>query len=196
METGLRPVSSTKIKYIDTDRRMSYKDYFEYANANLQDKVCVLINSDIVLTEDIAKLNKVHMKNAFICLSRWNESGETREGGGDSQDTWVFKSPVDEGLVKMADYNMGTQFCDSVLSYLACLNGYMLFNPSEEIVTRHIHSSKFRSEETGSTKALQVTDGLYMIVHPSYLLGEVKIEVLQCKRSLYEGKENELERIA
>tara|TARA_Y100000310_G_scaffold107939_1_gene106431 strand:- start:241 stop:972 length:732 start_codon:yes stop_codon:yes gene_type:complete len=178
-ETEDRPLKSKKITYIDINKRMTYRDYFEYANANLKNETCILANSDIIITEDIGKLNKFRMENVFICLSRWNSTGEVREAGADSQDTWVFKSPVKEWLVEMADYNMGTQFCDSVLSFLAYNSGYMLFNPSEEIVTKHIHSSEFRTEETQSMNALGVINGKYAFVHPSPIEGEVRVEAFQ-----------------
>jgi len=176
-ESEDRPLKSKKITYIDINKRMTYRDYFEYANANLKNETCILANSDIIITEDIEKLNKIRMNDVFICLSRWNSTGETREAGADSQDTWVFKSPVREGVVELADYHMGTQFCDNVLSYLAYNSGYVMFNPSEEIITRHIHSSEFRTESTGSREALESTDGRYLLVHPTRINGaNIKVE--------------------
>jgi len=168
-ETEDRPLKSKKITYIDINKRMTYKDYFEYANANLQGETCILANADIVVTEDIKKLDRVRMDGVFVCLSRWNSTGEAREAGGDSQDTWVFKTPVEQTLVGATGYNLGIQFCDNVLSILAYRSGYMLFNPSEEIVTKHIHSSEFRTEETNSETALGVTGGRYSLVPPSHL---------------------------
>jgi hypothetical protein len=52
-----------------------------------------------------------------------------------------------------------------------------MFNPSEEIITRHIHSSEFRTESTGSREALESTDGRYLLVHPTRINGaNIKVE--------------------
>jgi hypothetical protein len=55
----------------------------------------------------------------------------------------------------------------------------MPFNPAQDIVTKHVHSSDFRnpSKETAS-KALDVTNGNYMLVHPNKIGEQVNADFM------------------
>jgi hypothetical protein len=179
-ETPDVPVDSDKIVYVNINSRMTYKNYFKYANKHLSGQRCIIANSDIVISHDLEKFQSVKIDKAFICLSRWDKDGKRLESGGDSQDTWIFQSPVKEGLVKDADYPLGCLFSDIVLSFLAAKNNYMLWNPSKDIVTRHIHQSEFRNpSDSSKQEALNKTNGRYMLVHPNHMGEEIKVNIME-----------------
>jgi hypothetical protein len=183
-ETDDEPVKSDKITYIKTDKRLTYKQYFEYANKHLEKRRCIISNVDIVISEDIQKLDSIKLEGAFVCLTRWDINGVALEMGADSQDTWIFQSPVNEKLTNSADYDLGVLFSDNVLSLLAYRSGYMPFNPSKDIVTKHVHGSDFRNPSKESVnEALRVTDGSYMLVHPNKMGEKVDVDFMTSSKT-------------
>ena len=191
------PVESDKITYIDVSEggRMTYKDYFEYANENLSGQRCILANADIVITEDIDKIESRCLKSIMVCLTRWDQGGKGLQMGGDSQDTWIFDTPLKQEFVDEMDYTFGVLFSDNVLSYLAHKHGYIPWNPSKDIRTKHVHSSQYRPIQPGakegehaSMEALKVTDGSYLLVHPTHIGDEVKIDLMGSMKPAYNAK--------
>jgi hypothetical protein len=186
-EADKNPIESDKITYVDVSNcgRVTYKDYFEYANEHLVGQRCILANADIVITEDIEKIAGQCLKNILVCLSRWDQGGKGLEMGADSQDTWIFDPPLKQELANEADYPFGVLFSDNVLSYLAHKHGYIPWNPSKDIKTKHVHNSRYRPVQPGAKKgayasmeALKVTDGSYLLVHPTHIGDEIKIDLM------------------
>ena len=185
-ETNKNPIDSDKITYIDVSgcERTTYKDYFEYANEHLVGERCILANADIVITEDIEKIESRCLKNILVCLTRWDQEGKGLEMGADSQDTWIFDPPLRGEFVNSGDFYMGVNFCDNVLAYLAHKHGYMSWNPSKDIKTKHIHNSQYRPAQPGakegqpSTEVLKITDGNYLFVHPGHIEEEIKVDLM------------------
>tara|TARA_R110000824_G_scaffold48545_2_gene137049 strand:+ start:2376 stop:3047 length:672 start_codon:yes stop_codon:yes gene_type:complete len=178
-ETDTKPLESDKITYVNVDKRLTYKQYFQYANEKHSGSRCIIVNADIILTEDIRKLDCINIKRAFVCLTRWDSEGDKLQMGADSQDTWIFEAPANEQLVISADYNLGVLFSDNVLSLLAYRSGYMPFNPAQDIVTKHVHGSDFRNpSKEAAGKALDVTNGDYMFVHPNKIGEQVNADFM------------------
>ena len=195
-EANKNPIESDKITYVDVSgcERMTYKDYFEYANEHLVGQRCILANADIVITEDIDKIESRCLKNILVCLSRWDQEAKGLQMGGDSQDTWIFDAPLKQELVNETDYTFGVLFSDNVLSYLAHKHGYMPWNPAKDIRTKHVHSSQHRPLQPGagdrvlengvelkgfpSMEALKVTGGNYLFVYPTKIEDEIKIDLM------------------
>ena len=190
-ETNKNPIESDKITYVDVSdcERMTYKDYFEYANEHLSGQRCILVNADIVVTEDIEKIKSRCLKNILVCLSRWDEEAKGLQMGADSQDTWIFDAPLKQGLVDDADYILGVLFSDNVLSYLAHKHGYVPWNPAKDIITKHIHNSQHRPLQPGakegehaSMEALNVSDGNYLFVYPVHIGEEIKVDLMTSEK--------------
>jgi hypothetical protein len=182
-ETDGNPLESDKITYINVDKRLTYKQYFQYANENHSGSRCIVLNADIVLTEDIRKLDYINIERAFVCLSRWDNEGKKLQMGADSQDVWIFEAPVNKQLTNSADYDLGVLFSDNVLSLLAYHSGYMPLNPAKDIVTKHIHSSDFRNQsKDAANKALNVTNGNYMLVHPNKIGEQINVDFMTSDR--------------
>ena len=190
-ETNKNPIESDKITYVDVSdcERMTYKDYFEYANEHLSGQRCILVNADIVVTEDIEKIESRCLKNILVCLTRWEQGAKGLQMGGDSQDTWIFDAPLRREFVEEADYTFGVLFSANVLSYLAHKHGYVPWNPAKDIITKHIHNSQHRPLQPGakegehaSMEALNVSDGNYLFVYPVHIGEEIKVDLMTSEK--------------
>jgi hypothetical protein len=145
---------SKKIKKAVTIKRPTYNDFFLLTHPYPDDVNCI-VNSDIIMNNPSVKLLKEYAWDSKHCfaLSRWdlkaNEKGEVLFADAvfydhvDSQDCWIFKGSVP--IIEGADFTQGICGCDNVISYLLDKNGYMVFNPSKNIVTFHYHLTQVRN---------------------------------------------------
>lgn len=137
---------------IKIDHRVTYNDYFEYANKYLNNCICVIINTDIVLDESLSKLQQINWNNIFLCITRHDvlEDGasilewDKRLGIGKkcaTHDAWMFMPPVNIN----ADMSLGLPGCDGRLVYLLENAGYNVHNPAGIIKIHHYHRSNKRN---------------------------------------------------
>ena len=150
--------------------RASYSDYFRYARENLHGQSCIIANSDIFFDETLEVINGVDLKNTLICLSRW----DIKKGLGgdavrlfnraDSQDSWIFTSPVNKKVEEDATFFLGRVGCDNKLAWIAYEAGMKLTNPAKQIITKHLHQIDYRTYLV-SDAVDGVRDGDFMKVH-------------------------------
>ncbi|CAM9959572.1 unnamed protein product [Ectocarpus sp. 12 AP-2014] len=57
----------------------------------------------------------------------------------DSQDSWVFRSPLPPAVADAASFEMGRPRCDGRLAQVLIDAGYGVTSPSLALVTRHVH---------------------------------------------------------
>lgn len=140
--------TSKKLKVINRTTRPSYKDLFEFCNEKLKDQICIIANADIIFDETISTLNDADLSNTFVALTRWevfNENGEwciAPFNNSSSQDTWVFKSPIE--VTDDMDFLLGKPGCDNKIAKLMS-EKYDVKNPGLQIVTCHYHMSGYRT---------------------------------------------------
>lgn len=156
-------INSKKIEIKYLNNRPTYDDIFKICNKEYSNEICIVSNADIMFDDSLRYINNVNINNRFIALNRWdlNEDGSLirfRHDIGDSQDCWIFKSPVN---IKNADFTMGKLGCDSRIAYLAFEVGMDVINPSEQIITKHLHNTKSR---TVSADQKQSVFGMHLIV--------------------------------
>jgi hypothetical protein len=122
--------------------RMTYADYFNYINTNIEDKICGIHNSDIYF-EDSIKHVKVLKENEFICLSRYNQNGKIQGNPDCSQDSWFINSrkKIPTKMMLESCFNLGEMRCDNRISYTAFVNDYHVLNPSLLIKSHHLHAN-------------------------------------------------------
>ena len=165
--------------------RSTYSDFFSYANKNLVGENCILCNNDISFDESldlIISSEDFDLSGHFICLTRWDvmrdnslrfkQPARIRKN---SQDAWIFKSPLPLKMVEKGEFYMGRPGCDGMTSYLAAISGLKILNPSEKIVAAHRHFSKYR---TYGRKHRMGGDDIYMCVYPTDKLHYDKSKVL------------------
>lgn len=164
--TKLLEVEHDKLKLSVVDKRLTYHEAFQYCNEYCHGKICILTNSDIYYDETLAKLNEITVKNQFICLSRYEHSESGRLEifhlhDGDSQDSWIFRSPIE---IHDCQFPMGKPGCDNRIAFLAKKSGYDVFNPAMDIKSYHVHDSRHKTYSQ-SDRLL----GLYLFLPPCQL---------------------------
>jgi len=142
--------------YVIVNDRMTYKDYFVYANMALPNGTIVcLANSDVWFDETLLNITDAQMDNrTFFACSRWgymNEIGGWHwDEGYDknapiSQDAWIFRTPINWGAANL-DFSMGCMRCDNVLAGAMQQAGYRVLNPTlpgpKSLKIHHEHRSQ------------------------------------------------------
>jgi len=100
-----------KIVLVEHGSRVRFDDLFRYANQNLAGKTVAIVNADIFFDETISGISLHDLDGAMLCLSRWDETpdGPVHFGYEDSQDAWIFRSPIREF---QRDWYLGLMGCD------------------------------------------------------------------------------------
>jgi hypothetical protein len=159
-EGEIPPIESEKITFIKSESRPTYKTFFDYCSENLKGEICIVSNSDIIFDQSLGYINSENIEGKFLALSRWDLI-ENRIRHYDipySQDCWIFKSPIS---IPNCEFRLGTLGCDNRITYLAMKAGYIVTNPSRKIVTKHLHTSNFR---TVSRDQKEMVRGMYLFV--------------------------------
>jgi len=137
---------------IDINYKLKYNDAILFINKYLTDEICILSNSDIYFNETLFLINNENIINKFFALLRYDED----ENGNlfifkrydiprdDSQDCWIFKSPLNVDLDKL-NFSFGTLGCDSVFAYIVHESGIKVLNPALDIISVHVHNTDFRT---------------------------------------------------
>lgn len=151
------------------DRRLTFKDIFQYIRLNKIAGYCVFTNADIFFDETLAKVrfSTLHTHKHILALLRYEFGGgrvttETAPIFGprfDSQDTWILhfaRTKGGGGCVHCSSLNIkekhepafniefGRPGCDNKIAYLFNVLGSELFNDPQFIKTYHNHSSTLR----------------------------------------------------
>ncbi len=145
-----------KIKQVlldfENNKKLKYSTAIKFINNELKNNICILSNSDIYFDNSISKINNYNITNNFYALLRYDEDikgyknifknhGLPRD---DSQDCWIFRSPLNIDLHKL-DFSFGTLGCDSILANNVHETGIQVSNPSLDIITTHVHNSNYRT---------------------------------------------------
>jgi len=128
----------------EDSHRMTYREYFQYANAVLPGKCCVMANSDNYFDASLAKITPKLLEKYFFACSRSHvlANGEIQfdPRASCAQDAWFFLSPVK--IPTDCDFHFGLPGCDNKIVYLmATQSGLKVINPSETITLFHHHAS-------------------------------------------------------
>ncbi len=77
-----------------------------------------------------------------------------------SQDTWIFKSPVQ--LDKRSKFLMGKPGCDNRISQIYHELGYDVRNPSKSVIIKHLHQTNYRTYNH-----MDLVPGPYLLITPT-----------------------------
>jgi hypothetical protein len=148
-------VSSNKIIQIDVEKRLQFKDVFEYIFVNDIKGYNIIINSDIFFKKNIQNLFKsdIHINKKMYALLRYEYNvlnpDKTYLFGprGDSQDTWIIHSNFNIGIKECKPFNFefGKPGCDNKMTYLMSVLGYEIINDPTFIKSYHIHETNIRN---------------------------------------------------
>jgi hypothetical protein len=125
--------------------RPTFKELFQIANSlSKPGDILVVLNADISVGPSLALAGEKLADDEGWALTRWNMDSRGRYKPGtqaDSQDTWVFLSPIRE---VDADFTMGVPGCDNRLAHELFKAGYKLSNPNQSVATFHHHRDEKR----------------------------------------------------
>ena len=126
--------SSHKIKEVLVGGRLRFADAFTYADTNLAGKTVILANADIYFDGTLHKLalsRERALNNTVLALLRFEDRESNIELAfrTDSQDAWIFHSPLNKSLSAQADFYLGAPRCDNRLAELLRLAGHPVRNP-------------------------------------------------------------------
>jgi hypothetical protein len=154
------PVEHEKLVVIKTDKRPTYQYFFEVMNRESQaGDVVILANTDIFV-KDTSLLEKITPDDCYA-LSRWE--GDKLWNHADSQDVWVFRSPIEE--INGCCFANGVRGCDNAIAHRIHGAGYNVTNPSKDIKFYHLHSSEIRNYKMEDEAVSQP----YRMVNPTWL---------------------------
>ena len=138
--------SFEKIHIINIGKQPLYSDLFEYAIDNLNDKICMICNSDIYLYEcDMNCLNR--LDNNIFALSRYEHdlSCPIIDNHWGSHDAFIFKSPLNKNILQNLNHIQNVAGSDDSVVNNLVDNGYKLYNPCYQIKIIHLHQSQLRT---------------------------------------------------
>ena len=132
------------VEWVPYGRRLTYRDFFAYANRTLSGRYAVVANADIYFDDSLARLGGCDLGGRLLCLSRWDEQPDGGSRFFDhpaSQDAWIFETPIREFP---CDFLLGVPGCDNRLAHEAGAAGLAVSNPSRSIRAHHLHASGIR----------------------------------------------------
>jgi hypothetical protein len=156
---------------LDDNYILNYKDAIMFINNKLKNKICILSNSDIYFDDSLSMINPKNIIGNFYALLRYDEDQNgikqifTRfnKPRNDSQDCWIFKSPLKIDLSKI-DFTFRTLGCDSLFAKYVYDTGLKVSNPSYDIITVHVHNTDFRTYNCDNR-----IHGQYCLIQPCHL---------------------------
>jgi hypothetical protein len=156
---------------LDEDYILKYSDSINFINKNVKNKICILSNSDIYFDNTLSKISNKVMNNNFFALLRYDETVNGKkeiftrfnEPRNDSQDCWIFKSPLNIDLNKI-NFSFRTLGCDSLFAKYIFDTGINISNPCLDIVTIHLHKTEFRTYNCDNR-----IHGIYCLLNPCKL---------------------------
>ncbi len=174
-ETSELGFESEKVEIIKLKERPTFKFLFEWANQNYLNQICIIGNTDIIFDNSLEILNETDLENQFLALTRWDLFTENNQWyvrffnhpwrgeitmGMLSQDSWVFKTPIK--VDDRSNFLMGKPGCDNRIVQIYHELGYNVKNPSAKIITKHLHSSNYRTYNQSD-----MILGPYLLVAPT-----------------------------
>lgn len=137
-------LASPKVRLVLHGRRVTYRDFFDYATRELAGRRVIIANTDIFFDHTLSRLDDYSLIGRLLCLSRWdlqNDGSWRLFDFESSQDAWIFQAPVPDFA---CDFHLGLLGCDNRLAWEAEQAGLVLSNPSRSIRAHHLHASGVR----------------------------------------------------
>ena len=153
------------------NKKLLFQDAIEFINSYCYKDLVILSNSDIYFDETLKHVKEEHIENKVYSLLRYNIDNEGKrdifrhfdEPRSDSQDAWIFKSPLNIDL-NMLTFSFGTLGCDNMFASIIHDFGYTLENPSYTITINHLHNIEERNYTCDDR-----VHGKYCLIQPHHL---------------------------
>ena len=148
---------NNKIRIIEIGKKPNYSDLFKYCFQQLQNKICMITNSDIYIHNcDIKVLELLNInKNLVYSLTRYEHdfTSELIDNYVGSHDCFIFNSTLDnDNKIKheelLNNINFPQHYWGSenkLIHELKKINKIVL-NPCKQIMIIHLHKSNVRED--------------------------------------------------
>lgn len=150
-------ITNEKINIVHFNKRMNYKEAFEYANTQLKDKIVVIPHADIYLEGGFEKIIKENLKNKMYALARTNNVNGKNTGRGIcikkipnktgnyccTFDGWCFLSPIPKEILQYLNYPQNSWGGENKLIYVFKTNNYNVITPNS-LKLVHWHMTDIR----------------------------------------------------
>ena len=145
-------ISNEKIIIINNGKQPLYSDFFDYANNNLKNKICMITNSDIYLhSVDKNLIYYLRQKsNILYALTRheYDMSCKLINRYQGSHDCFIFNSPlITKNFIENIQFTQNNWGSEAKVLQELYKNGVKIYNPCRQIIIVHLHKSEVREEE-------------------------------------------------
>jgi len=151
---------------------LSYRDAILYAHRFLPGKVVIIANADIHMDSSLGLVRDMDLSGRCLALTRHDvvNGGKARSFNAGaapiSQDAWVFKAPLPEGVLPNVEFLFGKPGCDNRMAYELRRVGIRVTNPCFRVIANHLHESDLRNYVHGR----DTVHGAYAAVLPIHSL--------------------------
>jgi len=176
-------LKNDKIKQFNIikDKKLLFKDAIEFINSYCHNENVILSNTDIYFDETLELLDDYDLTNKVLCLLRHDVKKDGtvdifrhfNEPRWDSQDTWIFKSPLKIDIHEL-NFSFGTLGCDNMFASKLYDQEYQLYNPSYSIKIYHLHNIDERNYNIDDR-----VHGNYCLIKPHHLDEETNIRFME-----------------
>ncbi len=142
------------IKYVEG--RVTYEDFFSYANQNFSSRNSrvIVCNADIYFNDTLFSLDDYLLNDKFLVLTRWDVLPDAslqlmyqdnKLPNYLTADAWIFETPLN--LDFYCKYHLGTWFCDSFFNTQVQHSSLQVFNPCFDVQACHLHWARKDTQE-------------------------------------------------
>ncbi len=141
-------------KYVEhrLESRLTYADAIAYGNAQLQGQFICLMNADTFVDAESPWFQIRDISaNVVLCQTRHElresgtlemESDYQQTWGRNTQDAWVWKSPI---VVPNTEFELGRLGCDNAIAHRFKSAGYVTVNRGSQLKIGHIDTCRGKS---------------------------------------------------
>ena len=139
---------SEKVNQVIIGERLTFRTAFQVANNYYSSRNVIVANADIYFDNSLGRLVSADLNHTLIALLKWSDQGNALsiKLRTDSQDSWIFRSPLPGPLVDQANFVLGAPRCDNRLASLFREFNYEVINPAFAIHSVELH----RASRSGS----------------------------------------------
>ena len=142
--------NSEKVIVIEVGKKPMYTDFFNYIINNLNNKICMITNSDIFLYEcDENLIDNLKENKIAYALTRYeyNMSHPLIDKYQGSHDCYIFNSKfINENIInEHTNFYQNLPGIETHLIKNFCDNGFKVYNPCHQIKIIHLHKTQLRN---------------------------------------------------
>ena len=142
---------SEKVVVISVGIKPKYNDFFKYILDNLENKICMITNSDIFLSEvnNEQLLRELENEKNMYALTRYeyDMSHPLIDNYCGSHDCYIFNSKfINKNIInEHTNFYQNFPGIETHIIKNFCDNGFRVFNPCKQIITIHLHKTQLRN---------------------------------------------------